>query len=557
MRSLQGLAPLKSRHRQIDVNGANGMSNSKEVMRYYDTWPGNAVGGTKPELLIHIEKIIAKGLQQVSWEHKTCDGPTKNPFGESIKDAYKDIQPSGIIFSENSNNETSLGYRRDRVNIFMSAACSFASGFKTYRASLVWCMAELRSYERFVTSLLEKAHIALDSRDDAHAVNISDLHETINSLRDEIKIEQKLHKVTIQKIKDTNKKMAEVEEDSKRIQSSNQIIVNESVTVSSANQTLINRIRKLEKRLVAAETNSTANTLIPILEERLREAEKKTSTMRRHAKSCIEENDTLRQKIKVLEQQGGSLQKHPDYITLKDELTKLQNAVVSSRAAQKTPRPDWEQYPDNVIKYDTNTRITTDNLVENILRLRKLQDDDITKFSPFTKLRSSPTQRWITPLGCNSDIPVFLRSTVRIPNQNMSKRSAEFIIREFWRERLSRSTGTLDEAFLQFLIRKFPASPISEAYNVISTVQQYPSDPDCFLFLTCLFGEVTENLVQRQLDLVKILKDEVKNLEDRKSPGIVQKDALLSHLQLTEYGHVMCEALEKDLQTQTGMLCNG
>eukprot|EP01060_Flectonema_neradi_P012213 TRINITY_DN19097_c0_g1_i2.p1 TRINITY_DN19097_c0_g1~~TRINITY_DN19097_c0_g1_i2.p1 ORF type:complete len:667 (+),score=100.62 TRINITY_DN19097_c0_g1_i2:38-2038(+) len=553
MPSKKGLAPLKIR-KQLDADGHRVMSNSKEIMKYYDTWPGNAGGGTKPELLLHIEKLIAKGLRQVSWKHKAADAPSKNPFGDTIYDAYRDSQPTEVSFPSTLSSGDALPYRQDRINIFLTAVCSFSSGFKTYRSILMWCMAELRSYESFITSILDETRAEVTAQSKSRSEEISDLNEKIKSLQSQIEAERRGYEDTLTENADMRKKLLEAKEEAVLSKMKQDGIAENARTIEATNQVLVNRMRKLEKRLAHSESNSMSNTLIPILEERLRESDKKASTIRRQAKACLEENEALLQKIKVLEHQGGSLEKHPEYVAMKEEATRAKNALFSSRAAQKTPRPDWEAYPTDIIEYDTNTRATTDKLVEQILHLRKSQEEDITKFSPFTKLRSSSTQRWISSLGCNDDIPIFLRCNHRIKNIFFSKRSAEFLIKEFWRERAFRSVGPLDEAFLAFMNRKYPPTAISETYSLIAALQQYNTDPDCFLFLMCLFGELNEGLIQRQLDVVKSFKEEVKELEDGSTPGFISKEVLTNHLNTPQYGPLVVDALDSDLKAQTGIL---
>ncbi|KAJ9455934.1 hypothetical protein DIPPA_22740 [Diplonema papillatum] len=509
-------------------------------MSFYDTWP---LKDAKPELLVFVEDVISSGLRSINRrfpaQAATETGSCTNPYEIGDPQGDEAVQS---LYARHSEDE--LPYLTARASVFSSALCSFASGFRTYRKVVMWCTGELEAFKSYLFRLLPAAHQelqevarALTAADDAKTT----AQQEYNALRVEMqeKITLLQHEVAQRESErdDARKAQAETDDHAKSLEK----LLNES---DHANQLLLSRARKLEKMLTDP---SASKEVLQKLEGMLQEEQQASAGLRWSLSE--REAQISRLQTRFEETQNNSASQEIE--SLKRQLARADDILQQHKTGGKTPRPEWRRFASTLDLKGSTTIELVDELVSAVRKYRVATTRGTAlSFTSTTKLRSSPDQTWMVALGTGDDIPSFLRADGRLPNTFMTKRQAEFLVKEIWRARrfVLNPEGSFGAFFHAHISKKHPDKHSTVIYNLIATLQDSYADPDCSLFLQCIFGETNEGVARKQADAVRNFESELRQIEiacDGAPPVVCREE--LYDLAQARFGAEMRRALDRDL----------
>ena len=536
--------------------GQSSMLCRKDILCFYDTWPakGGATNETRPSLLNFAEELLSRGLGYVArrypdWEGRSLYSNPFETFNEDDLKAEEAIRES----HKNSSDIAALSFRMDRAKTFTGSLCTLASGFKTYRPFLMWCAQEIAVYNDYLIGVIES--MAKKVKDIDMLCGEAGRREGEAAKETERRVGE-IEKMMFETQKRFEEKEMEVQREKTANARLHDEVLNMKIDMDEASHTnavLLQRIRKLEKKLSDPSIVAAQETVV-VLTDRLESETQNVHSLRHAVIEANEEANDLRKKFNEFEK-NYPIETHPRYLKMVEEAKSLREVLSQFRGGQVTPRPRWESMPGHIADYQGSTTDTCEKMVTEIIRCKLVIEKSKRVFSSLTRLRCSPTQKWMAGLGTEG-VPIFLQADGRIENTQIPKRQAEFMIREIWRERLFdwKSSGghpstNLAEFYIEHLKKRYPRDYMQVSYNFLATLQLHYADPDCCTFLKCLFDEVSEGVVKLQEHAVKSLK---KCINDAAAiDGNVDK-ITLRDVVLDACGDDVVKGLDEDLSKVEG-----
>ena len=250
--------------------------------------------------------------------------------------------------------------------------------------------------------------------------------------------------------------------------------------------------------------------------------------------------DSLRQmlfdlecKVEAYEHDNNVLRKQK--AQLEDKVSGLRKET--SRDVM-TPRPDWNQVSGRldgiVVTKDATSKIKLQELmtvVEGKLKKEFLANERAAygkiiqdwigneNISEFELIRRN---KHMYPKGRGQHVPEYLRSGKLIRDRNLTKGDVEKILRRFWDARKIRMGGSVEDFWWQWLNSETgnSSSAVELAYNVIAVCERNLRDPDCSTFMRILQGDVSEQIIWDQANVLKQMNE---LFEERRIEGTQSK----------------------------------
>lgn len=205
-----------------------------------------------------------------------------------------------------------------------------------------------------------------------------------------------------------------------------------------------------------------------------------------------------------------------------------------------TPRPEWVQLetvlPNFRLERDD---ISSRDVLEKVKSTIKAEVDDMQVRAMTENMRKwlgkenlcdeelpGMSNKHFIGLGTGPHVPVFLRYHGLVRNKRITKGSVEDLLKEFWAKRKAEKrvedqleTQSIQDFYFRWLIEKTGSrmQAITLAYNMVEVCEQSRADPDCGMFLSIMYGRVSEATFHDQLSLVDQLRFVVEHRDKKEN----------------------------------------